>query len=468
MNLQDLPQNVIKKIEKLKELKEKGDFYILEELQRLEEKYDLKDILNKYSEIKDIEEKLNVNYITFEKDIKEILESYKNEDKHIPIKGIDYFDGEKGEKGDKGEKGNKGEKGDTGEMGLKGEKGDTGEKGENADENIIIEKVLEKIPEETSETIKNKLEELKGENRLDAKAIKNLPTGGSKMLSNLTDVNLTGIQTDSQGNLILNQINDEISATTSTYSSSKIDNLIANIPQSGGSSKIFYLTGTEIFAGYDLLSETPQTSGEIQESVTVSNGEGLIDSYVTNALGVTSIPNGNWAFNIWANADHLGGVSNIIARVYKRTAGGTETLIFEETSAEITSKTYQELAFEYIQATATPLLLTDRIVVKFYGVTTRNQNTTISIFHGSPERYSHIHTPLQNDVITWEHLAINGKTNGTEIATTGGVYFVYTYKSGTIYRFLSTAEDSDGYNVEDSFYATLTSGTLSNLIVIRQ
>lgn len=42
------------------------------------------------------------------------------ENGHTPIKGVDYFDGEKGEKGDTGERG---EKGDI------GEKGDTGEKG---------------------------------------------------------------------------------------------------------------------------------------------------------------------------------------------------------------------------------------------------------------------------------------------------------------------------------------------------
>lgn len=98
---------------------------------------------------------------------------------------------------------------------------------------------------------------------------------------------------------------------------------------------------------------------------------------------------------MWTNADNLGGVSNVIARVYKRTSVGTETLLLEETSQEITSITYQELSFEYIQASDITIATTDRLVVKFYGVTTRNSPTTISIFHGSPERYSHIHTTIQ-------------------------------------------------------------------------
>lgn len=190
------------------------------------------------------------------------------------------------------------------------------------------------------------------------------------------------------------EIDDNQSSTTKTYSSSKIDTLIANIPQWSGSSKILYLTSTEVFTGYDLLSDVPQTSGEVQESVTVSNAEWLIDSYATEALNITNIPAGNWSFTVWANADNLSGVSNIIARVYKRTSAWIETLLFEEQSLEITSTTYQELTFEYIQATPITVLKTDRIVVKFYGNTTRNSPTIISIFHGSPDRYSHIHTTI--------------------------------------------------------------------------
>lgn len=68
---------------------------------------------------------------------------------------------------------------------------------------------------------------------------------------------------------------------------------------------------------------------------------------------------------------------------------------------------------------------------------------------------------------TWEHLVTNAKTSGAETATTGGTYMIYTYKTKTIYRFLSTALDANGYNVEDSFYATLTGSTLSDLIITR-
>lgn len=55
-----------------------------------------------------------------------------------------------------------------------------GEDGEDADENEVVEKVLARIPpveirEETAEAIRDRLEQLEGEERLDAKSIKNLP-----------------------------------------------------------------------------------------------------------------------------------------------------------------------------------------------------------------------------------------------------------------------------------------------------
>ena len=46
----------------------------------------------------------------------EYLASLKGQDGYTPVKGEDYFDGDKGEQGEKGEQGPKGDKGDTGEV----------------------------------------------------------------------------------------------------------------------------------------------------------------------------------------------------------------------------------------------------------------------------------------------------------------------------------------------------------------
>lgn len=86
--------------------------------------------------------------------------------------------GEKGDKGDRGPQGPvgpqgpKGEKGDRGPQGPPGPRGPKGEKGEKGEKG---DKGKDGSPD-TPEQIRDKLQSLKGEERLDASAIKNLPT----------------------------------------------------------------------------------------------------------------------------------------------------------------------------------------------------------------------------------------------------------------------------------------------------
>lgn len=85
--------------------------------------------------------------------------------------------------------------------------GEDGKDGEDADPEEIIPLVLERLPkpvEETGETIANKLEALKGDERLDASAIKNLPvfkgskSGGvvARNIYQMGDVSLTNLAND--------------------------------------------------------------------------------------------------------------------------------------------------------------------------------------------------------------------------------------------------------------------------------
>jgi hypothetical protein len=69
--------------------------------------------------------------------------------------------------------------------------------------------------------------------------------------------------------------------------------------------------------------------------------------------------------------------------------------------------------------------------------------------------------------LLWIELASEGRTNGVEVPTAGGYYLVYNYKGQTIYRYITTAIDSNGYPLQDEFYSTLTGTTLSNLITKR-
>lgn len=97
--------------------------------------------------------------------------------------------GEKGIKGEKGEVGSKGDVGAVGPIGPQGQKGSKGDKGESgrdgkngksgrdgrAGRDGVNGKDGRDGSPDTAEEVRDKLQMLRGENRLDASAIKNLP-----------------------------------------------------------------------------------------------------------------------------------------------------------------------------------------------------------------------------------------------------------------------------------------------------
>jgi len=144
-------------------------------------------LLQRYSKLKKLNQEPDLSGDRYLEHIDYIIKA------STPIKNKDYFDGAKGEKGEKGdsirgekgergesikgERGEKGEKGESikGEKGdsIKGDKGDRGERGEKG-ENGKDGKIIKTNTNITPQAIRNKLEELEGESRLDASAIKNI------------------------------------------------------------------------------------------------------------------------------------------------------------------------------------------------------------------------------------------------------------------------------------------------------
>lgn len=221
------------------------------------------------------------------------------------------------------------------------------------------------------------------------------------------------------------QINDEETSLTDTYSSDKIEALVSASIGSVGEAALFLTSIASGITDYENLQYIPEISTEIEESVVVNNSEGLIDSYLFPADNLTLINAGVWGFNIWTKVSSTAGVSYLIARVYKRTTGGVETLLFSAQSPEITSTNPQERNFEAINNSFIKDA-TDRLVLKIFGVTTRNSNTTVSIFHGSPVRYSHIHTPISkitiNNLDDLQDVEITTPTDGQILQRENGLW----------------------------------------------
>ena len=150
--------------------------------------------------------------------------------------------------------------------------------------------------------------------------------------------------------------------------------------------------------GYNSMLVVPDVvASEEIDTVVVNSGTSplLIDDYVTE-VGVpneTLIQSGVWSFHIYADADSNTGTSTILIRLYKRTTGGTETLLFETTSPELTTTTGENHEWSVVGPDIV-LNQTDRIVVKVYGQTTSGANRTLRFYHNGTTRYSHFHTPI--------------------------------------------------------------------------
>ena len=173
-------------------------------------------------------------------------------------------------------------------------------------------------------------------------------------------------------------------------------NAVLTLPTAAGAAVTYYLEDFDSdITGYEILDKTPGTTVEVEESVVVNAGQALIDPYATDStgLGITSIDAGLWEFATFADVSQDTGVSEILIDVYSRTSGGTETLLFETTTGEITGVD----PITYTTTTVQPafsIASTDRLVVKYVGKTTAVVNTTVSFYHGGTEHYSHVHTPL--------------------------------------------------------------------------
>lgn len=137
----ELSPKQIRRLRRLAEFKEKGNMALLSQLVEIEDKLDIA-----------VPETV------------ELIKKLKGE------KGDRGPKGDEGEKGDniKGDKGDKGDKGEPGES-IKGDKGEDGKDGKDGSP-------------DTPEQVRDKLEALEGDERLDAKFIKNLPEVTEKII----------------------------------------------------------------------------------------------------------------------------------------------------------------------------------------------------------------------------------------------------------------------------------------------
>jgi hypothetical protein len=152
-------------------------------------------------------------------------------------------------------------------------------------------------------------------------------------------------------------------------------------------------------SGYETISKTPDTASESDETVTVNNNTVLFHAYISDAaINKTTIDAGIWEFNFFSYVSTLH--AHFVVDVYKRTSGGTETLLFSVESGLVNWTFIDLLNVTTVQPQFT-CNATDKLVVKISGTTTKTSDVVLHLLHSGNTHYSHFHTPLvvsHNDI----------------------------------------------------------------------
>jgi hypothetical protein len=158
------------------------------------------------------------------------------------------------------------------------------------------------------------------------------------------------------------------------------DGQLANFPTNGGggSSVNYYLNGSVTqgtFGGdtYYEMSKTPVLGAGTDFTRTNAQGDGYIASFITDAgdPSLLNIPGGNWNLEFYFQSSASGGSPQFYGEVYKVDASNNFTLVASgSTNPEgITNGTIVDQYFTSIPVPQTSLLVTDRLAIRIYVIT---------------------------------------------------------------------------------------------------
>jgi hypothetical protein len=158
------------------------------------------------------------------------------------------------------------------------------------------------------------------------------------------------------------------------------DGTLANFPNStgGGSSVNYYLNGSVsqgTFGGdtYYQMSKTPILGAGTNFTRTNGAGNGYIASFITDAgdPSFLNIPGGNWNLEFYFQSSATGGSPQFYAELYKVSATNTFTLVASGSvnPEGITNGTTVDQYFTSIPVPQTSLLITDRLAIRIYVIT---------------------------------------------------------------------------------------------------
>jgi hypothetical protein len=218
---------------------------------------------------------------------------------------------------------------------------------------------------------------------------------------------------------------------------------VTGFPIGGGGGQTFYLNLSQSQGGNRLLSTTASTASEQTSGVTINNGlTGTIASFQSQPLNTTLLPGGVWSFYLHSYKEDSNASFDIFVEVYKRTSGGTQTLLFTTDPSPVTTNSpnpSMQLTDGYFSGT--PLSVSDSIVAVVRATNTGNQTKIITLVTEGSSYYSYVVSTLPTQ-------------QGLTCETLSGCSIIQTIQTNISNKF-----DKSGGTINGNLTATTISAT---------
>tara|TARA_R110000868_G_scaffold276069_1_gene535717 strand:- start:63 stop:3158 length:3096 start_codon:yes stop_codon:yes gene_type:complete len=190
----------------------------------------------------------------------------------------------------------------------------------------------------------------------------------------------------------------------------------------GGGGVVYYMNGgvpsSEV--GYEQLSKIADLGPSADFTIT---GNGLICEFVTDPAdpSLLNIPGGSWVVQFYASMSSAGGTPAVYVEMGKYNGSGFTLIASSVLNPEdITNGTSTEFYTTSIAVPSTPILITDRIAVKFYAVSNPSRDITI---HTQDANLSSIITTFSTGITALNTLTaqVQTFTNDTNVTIVSSV-----------------------------------------------
>jgi len=228
-------------------------------------------------------------------------------------------------------------------------------------------------------------------------------------------------------------------ATGGTYSNGVITlagsgtlSTITGLGGSGGGGQVYFLNLSNTQTPYKEFSPVATTAAQQTTGTSISSGVTSTLASFLSPVGYPSVnllPAGVWSFYLHTYKTNVGDSFTAYAQVYKRTSGGTETLLFTTDPATVDGVSpAPRMALSDVYYSGTSLDLTDRILVVIKGTNNGTSTSTLTLVTEGSLYYSYATTTFGTGVP-------NYTTGGTYNNSTGILTFTRTdgnsYTAGT-------------------------------------